>query len=230
MNAIDFRSVLTRLRARLIRFRSGTRVRVRGTGHRLAIDGARLFGVTIEIEGAGNELTIDPTARLWGGTIRLTGENGRCVIGDHCKLRGVSLIVEDKASRLVIKRQTSGTGCRILAGEGGLVEIGEDCMMSVGADIRNTDGHSVIDLGTGERVNPAADVRMGDHAWIGLGVQVLKGVHVGEHSISAAGCVVVADVPPNTIVAGIPARPIRTGITWERERFSTTAAVRPANV
>ncbi len=223
-------SFASRLRARLIRFWTGTTVRVRGHGHRVSIDGARLFSVTIEITGRRNELTIHPDARLWGANIKLMGDDVSCTIGDHCRLRGASLIVEDNASRLVIKRCTSGTGCRILAGEGRAVEIGEDCMISVGADIRNTDGHSVIELASGERTNPAADIYVSDHAWIGLGAQVLKGVRIGEHSIAAAGCVVVKDVPPNTIVAGVPARPIRSGITWERERLTIKTVERTAEV
>ena len=93
-------------------------------------------------------------------------------------------------------------------------------MMSVNADVRNTDGHSVIDLATGDRINPAKDVILADHVWRGLRVQVLKGVTIGEHSIVAAGSVVVRDVAPYTIVAGIPAKTVREGVTWQRERVA----------
>lgn len=213
-------SWISRLRSRAIRVLSRTHVRVRGTGHRLEIDDARLFGAKIEISGAQNQLVIGPNTRMWGAVIKLHGRNLRCEIGEHCRLRNVEITLEDVGSRVVIKSSTSGTGCRLLSGEGRLVEIGEDCMMSVNADIRNTDGHSVIDLATGERVNAAKDVIVGDHVWIGLRVQVLKGVTIGEHSIAAAGSVVVKDAPPYTIVAGIPARPIREGVTWQRERIA----------
>lgn len=80
---------------------------------------------------------------------------------------------------------------------------------------------------TGERINPAADVILGDHVWVGLKVQVLKGVRVGEHSILAAGCVVIRDVPAHTIVAGVPAKPIRSGITWARARLPVHASPAP---
>lgn len=223
-------SLKHRLRAWLIRFRTGTNVSMQGHGHRLCIAGARLFGCKVEVEGHGNTLMIHPQARLWETNIKLTGDNLTCTIGDHCVLRGITVIVEDSHSRLLIKRCVSGTGCRLLAGEGGLVEIGEDCMMSVGADVRNTDGHSVVDLASGARINPAADVRLGDHVWLGLGAKILKGVRIGEHSIAAAGSVVVADVPSNTIVAGVPARPIRSGITWERARLPTQAREWNVNV
>ncbi len=47
------------------------------------------------------------------------------------------------------------------------------------------------------------------NAWLGANVTVLPGVTVGENSIVAAGAVVNKDVPPNTIVAGVPAKVIR---------------------
>jgi acetyltransferase-like isoleucine patch superfamily enzyme len=220
MNSAPQTAWLTRLRSRCIRVLSGTRVRVRGRGHRVDIDEARLFGAKIEISGENNELSVGPNSRLWGAVIKLHGQNLRCVIGEHCRLRNVEITLEDANSRLVIKSSTSGTGCRLLSGEGGLVEVGEDCMMSVNADVRNTDGHSVIDLATGDRINPARDVILADHVWLGLRVQVLKGVTIGEHSIVAAGSVVVKDVAPYTVVAGIPAKTVREGVTWQRERIA----------
>lgn len=48
------------------------------------------------------------------------------------------------------------------------------------------------------------------NAWIGAGATVLPSVSVGENAVVAAGAVVTADVPANTVVAGIPARVIRT--------------------
>ncbi len=46
-------------------------------------------------------------------------------------------------------------------------------------------------------------------AWIGAGSTILPGVTVGENSVVGAGSVVTKDVPPDTIVAGNPARVIR---------------------
>jgi len=46
------------------------------------------------------------------------------------------------------------------------------------------------------------------NAYIGAGAIILPGVTIGEHSIVAAGAVVTKDVPPRTIVAGVPARVI----------------------
>lgn len=48
------------------------------------------------------------------------------------------------------------------------------------------------------------------NAWLAAGVTILPGVTVGENSIVAAGAVVSKDVPANTMVAGIPAKIIKT--------------------
>ena len=48
------------------------------------------------------------------------------------------------------------------------------------------------------------------NAWIGAGATILPGVTIGENSIIAAGAVVNKDVPPNTIVGGIPAKTLKT--------------------
>lgn len=46
-------------------------------------------------------------------------------------------------------------------------------------------------------------------AYIGLGATILSGVTVGEYSVVAAGALVNKDVPPNCLVAGVPARIIK---------------------
>lgn len=48
------------------------------------------------------------------------------------------------------------------------------------------------------------------NAWIGAGATVLPGVTVGENSVVAAGAVVNKDVPANTVVAGVPAKVIKS--------------------
>lgn len=48
------------------------------------------------------------------------------------------------------------------------------------------------------------------NAWIGAGATILPGVTVGENAVIAAGAVVSKDVPPNTIVGGVPAKIIKT--------------------
>ena len=52
-------------------------------------------------------------------------------------------------------------------------------------------------------------VTIGDDIWIGANAVILPGVTIGNHSVVAAGAVVTKDVPPHTLVAGVPAKIIR---------------------
>jgi acetyltransferase-like isoleucine patch superfamily enzyme len=56
----------------------------------------------------------------------------------------------------------------------------------------------------------AAPVRIESGSFVGANVTILPGITVGAGSFVAAGAVVNADVPPHTLVAGVPARPVRS--------------------
>ena len=53
------------------------------------------------------------------------------------------------------------------------------------------------------------DIVIGNDVWIGYEAVIMAGVHIGDGAIIAARAVVTKDVPPYTIVGGVPARPIR---------------------
>ena len=52
-------------------------------------------------------------------------------------------------------------------------------------------------------------VTIGNDIWIGANAVILPGVTIGEHSVVAAGAVVTKDVPPHSLVAGVPAKIIK---------------------
>ena len=54
-----------------------------------------------------------------------------------------------------------------------------------------------------------APVHIGAHAWIGSSSTILPGVTIGEGAVVAAGAVVTKDVPPRTVVGGVPAKVIK---------------------
>lgn len=69
--------------------------------------------------------------------------------------------------------------------------------------------------GAGEDGYPysSGDIEVGSDVWIATGVTVLSGVHIGHGAVVAAGSLVSRDVPPFSIVAGSPAKPIRQRFT-----------------
>lgn len=54
-----------------------------------------------------------------------------------------------------------------------------------------------------------APIHIGAHVWLGANVTVVPGVTIGDGAIVAAGAVVTRDVPPKTLVGGIPAKVIK---------------------
>ncbi|MCB1356319.1 MAG: hypothetical protein KDK53_07450 [Maritimibacter sp.] len=59
-------------------------------------------------------------------------------------------------------------------------------------------------------MNRALPITVEDYAWIGAGAIVLPGVTIGTGAVVAAGAVVTRDVAPRSIVAGNPARLLRS--------------------
>jgi acetyltransferase-like isoleucine patch superfamily enzyme len=70
-------------------------------------------------------------------------------------------------------------------------------------------GHP-LDPATRLRSITTAPIRIGRGVWIAAGATVLQGVTVGEDAVVAAGAVVTKDVPPRTLVGGVPAQVIRS--------------------
>lgn len=68
----------------------------------------------------------------------------------------------------------------------------------------------------------AEGITIEDDVWLGAGAIVTDGVHIGKGAVVAAGAVVTRDVPPHTVVAGVPARPIREITKGEASQPSQT--------
>jgi len=83
----------------------------------------------------------------------------------------------------------------------------EDHVM-IGPRVNITSENHPVAIADRKTLVPAA-VLIGENAWIGGGATILPGVTVGRNAVVAAGALVNKDVPPNTVVAGVPAKVIR---------------------
>lgn len=93
--------------------------------------------------------------------------------------------------------------------------IGNRCAISWNCTILDDDMHQVFyEEEVVAHLPKATAVTIHDHVWIGAAVTILKGVTIGANAIVAAGSLVKEDVPPDTLVAGNPARPIRRVKGW----------------
>ncbi len=100
-----------------------------------------------------------------------------------------------------------GTGCGFSGTVIGCAEsitLGRNVRCGANTLITDSDWH-----GDDYRTGKDKPIVIDDNVWLGYGVKVLKGVHIGENSLIGACSVVTKDVPANVLAAGNPCRVIR---------------------
>lgn len=94
--------------------------------------------------------------------------------------------------------------------------IGPDVTIITGDHRKDVVGKHIKELTDADKTaEDDQNVVIGEGAWIGAGVIILKGVHIGADAIVAAGSVVTKDVAPYTIVGGSPAQFIKNRFSDE---------------
>lgn len=112
-------------------------------------------------------------------------------------------------SKLII-----GTQCHI--GPGVTLDLSapivleDQCVVSLNAQILTHHDVGYSPLGRLAYPTRMAGVHIESGAFVGVGAIILAGAHIGRCSVIAAGAVVTGDVAPYTVVAGVPARVIKT--------------------
>lgn len=148
---------------------------------------------------------------------------GRISIDRHARLRatdgatarlseGVAI---DRFADITVKygfleigaRSYIGQFCVICARES--ITIGADCLIAEHVSIRDQDHRFGSELTTAKAGFTTAPIQIGRNVWIGAKATITKGVRIGDNSVVGANSVVTHDVPPNTVVAGVPARTLR---------------------
>ena len=119
--------------------------------------------------------------------------------------RDFALYLQSQSSRIfgVDIHPAARIGIGIMLDHGTAIVVGETATIADNCSIL----HSVTLGGTGKEGGDRHP-KIGESVMIGAGAKVLGNITVGRCSRIAAGSVVLADVPPNTTVAGVPARAI----------------------
>ncbi|WP_019201019.1 DapH/DapD/GlmU-related protein [Tsukamurella sp. 1534] len=97
-------------------------------------------------------------------------------------------------------------GCRF--NDIGGITIGDQVML--GPDVSLISSGHPLDPATRRHGITSAPIVLGRNVWIGASAMVMQGVTVGDDAVVAAGAVVTRDVPPRTLVAGVPAAVVKT--------------------
>jgi len=194
---------------------------IRGTGNLFQAEGARLSNVELDIVGDRNRITIGEGCIFYNLKFHIRGSDHVIEIGENCRFTRSGLIwLEDDGCTLSIGQGTTMVDATLAVTEpGSRIAIGEECMFANDIDVRCGDSHAILDAASGKRINYAEDVTIGRHVWIAAHTVILKGVTIGENSVIASGAIVTRSCDPGSILAGNPAKVIRSGISWQRERI-----------
>ena len=171
--------------------------------------------------GHGNQIIVDNGSELNNCEIYFGGNNCILHIGSHIYLSENNFWFEDEGSEIIIGDSTSTeSGCQFAACEGKKIIIGKDCMFSHDIDVRNTDSHSILNE-KGERTNPAEDIIIGNHVWVGIRSTLLKGSIIPPDCVVAAQSMITSSLKAfdHSLIAGSPANVLKTNISWDRKRI-----------
>ena len=146
--------------------------------------------------------------------------NNHCLAVDECVTfkKGV-ICFEDNDCQISIGTGTTIEEATLSAVEDRCsIQIGKDCLISSKIYMSTSDAHTILDNDNGTRINRPGSIDISDHVWIGYNVTINRGVTILSESVIAGNSVVTKDVPQNVIVAGVPAKIIKTNINWDRKR------------
>jgi acetyltransferase-like isoleucine patch superfamily enzyme len=189
----------------------------KGADNRIEVAATANVATRLVVHGDRNTVLIGARTVLRGQPLEIRGSDCEVRIGEGCILGG-QIVLKASRARVVIGARTTSMSVLISMHEAGTITLGEDCMLSAQINMDVSDMHSILDLETGQRLNPARDITIGDHVWIGHGVYVSRGTTIGSGSVIGAKSLARGEIPANVVAAGVPARVIRTGIRWVRER------------
>ncbi|SPA56374.1 acyltransferase [Cupriavidus taiwanensis] len=171
----------------------------------------------IVITGNNNKIVIGKGAALVNVRMQLLSNGNFVEIGDSCRITASVIMKLVDHNSLVIGAGTTIGGCNFICGEGTAISVGRDCMLAWNLEVRTTDSHAIIDVTTARRINPAADIVIADHVWIGAHATILKGAHIGRDSVVSIRSVVTEKFHESgLVIGGAPARKLRSGINWCR--------------
>lgn len=149
-----------------------------------------------------------------------TKDKTRVVIGENCEL-GCHMHIETNGSIIIGSYTTIRYSTNISSTCG--VTIGNDVIISNNCYIYDNNSHPTSPSRRREMTrsgfhgdmwkNKYAESKpiiIEDNVWVGQKAMIMKGVTIGKGSIVAAGAIVTRDVPPYSVVAGNPAKVVKT--------------------
>ncbi|MGP5157711.1 acyltransferase [Pseudoalteromonas prydzensis] len=114
-------------------------------------------------------------------TILIDEDDAECIIGNNCRINGA--YIHSKKS----------------------IQIGNNVLIASGVNILDSNGHELLSPDRTKSRDSPEKIIIGNNVWVGLNSTILKGSHIGDNSVVAAGSVVKGVYPKNVLLQGNPA-------------------------
>ncbi len=151
-------------------------------GHHVVVDRLPYVNGHVDIS-VGNHVWIGGNVNIFSGRVV---DHPKLILKDHVEIAwNVTIVVSKEV--IIEEHARVANNCRIADSDG---HPRQADLRAVNAPVQQRD------------IRP---VRIGKHAWIGNGSQIMKGVTIGEGAVVGAQSVVISDVPPYSLVLGNPA-------------------------
>ncbi len=199
-------------------------IKIKGENNQIIsprIKGNRFYDRSpVKIIGSNNRIEIAPENQFYKLELIINGSNNHISIGEGC-WGSLKIIIDTDDTVVKI-----GKNCAFRGLESGLWErgsrltIGDEVMAAKDSRMYVSDFHAIVDLESGNAINPGSHITVGNHVWIGERAMILKNNTVADDIIIAAGAIVTKDLgESHSIYAGNPAHKVKSGVTWHEEKY-----------
>jgi acetyltransferase-like isoleucine patch superfamily enzyme len=187
--------------------------------NKLLLDFGSTSGLEILFLGKNNIIFIDKSVTISNLKIDVLGNHLALNIHKNVQINGLHIWIGADYASMTIDENSVLLGASFFIAENHCsIDIGEGSLIGGGAQIRLGDGHSVIDFREMKLMNKASHVKLHPRVWLGQDCLVLKNVEIGSNTVVGARSVVTKNLPANCLAVGIPAKAVRTGITWLNQK------------
>lgn len=108
-----------------------------------------------------------------------------------------------------------------------LIDIGNNVTITRGVSFVNHDGGVALFRNEFPGLNSYGRISIGNNVFIGINTIIMPGVTIGDNVIVGAGSIVNKNVPPNSVIAGVPAKIIKDLNSYKEDKLKSSIMIDP---